>query len=357
MAPEAWLDRTTPQPSHAQMRYCESCCYFCNMELSGRPLFDNPIDAGLFVEREEGPLVKANARDGINTLVLGDRGSGKTSLLRHVLFELREEEFPAIGVDAGPVEGPLDLIRLIAGSIGQIRIESPSMDPLSAAGLTETAAVLRQLRKLRPDPGTQAPRTAIFIDLPAGAKTLHQLFGRFRDEMWQLPYTWIVAAPAQLRVDLLTPPADAFFEDVVELSPLSQAQQEELIGRRLNPGEQTPWRLPVDGENNPRRLLEVVRESLRAGVAPEQRMRALTERETEVATLGRGASMLYAELAQFGPASASDEELLKHLGWSRQRAARVLGELEQAGFVRADQKAAESGRPRKVFSIVPPVSQ
>jgi Cdc6-like AAA superfamily ATPase len=327
------------------------------MELSGRPLYDNPIDAGLFIERAEGARMKTNARDGINTLLLGDRGSGKTSLLRHVLFELREEEFPAIGVDAGPVEGPLDLIRLIAGSIGTIRIESPRIDPLSAAGLNETATVLNELRKLRPDSDTRQPRTAIFLDLPAGAKTLHQLFGRFRDELWQLPYTWIVAAPNQLRVNLLTPPADAFFEDVVELSPLTQDQQEELIARRLDPGEQTPWRLPTDGEENPRRLLEVVRESLRAGVAVEPRMRAQAERETEVAMLGRGASMLYAELEEFGPASASDEELLKRLGWSRQRAARVLGELEKAGFVRADQKAAESGRPRKVFSIVPPAGR
>ena len=301
--------------------------------------------------------MKANARDGTNTLILGERGSGKTSLLRHVLFELREEEFPAIGVDAGSVEGPLDLIRLIAGSIGRIPIESPRIDPLSAAGLDETATVLNELRKLRPDSDLREPRTAVFIDLPAGARTLHQLFGRFRDELWQLPYTWIVAAPNQLRVDLLTPPADAFFEDVLELSPLSRYQQEELVARRLDPGKEKPWQLPTGGEKNPRRLLELVRESLRTGVAPEQRLRTQVRRETEVAALGRGASMLYAELKDFGPASASDEELLKRLGWSRQRAARVLGELEHAGFVRADRKAAESGRPRKVFSIVPPESR
>ena len=327
------------------------------MELSGRPLFDNPVDAGLFVKRKEEALIKANARGGINTLLFGDRGSGKTSLLRHVLFELREEEFPAIGVDAGPVEGPLHLIRLIVGSIGRVRIESPRIDEISAAGLNETAAVLNELKKLRPDSNSKEPRTALFVDLPAGAKTLHQLFGRFRDELWQLPYTWIVAAPIQLRVDLLTPPADAFFEEVVELSPLNYDQQEELIAKRLDPGEKTPWRLPIDGEENPRHLLEVVRESIRAGVAPEQRIRAQAEREKEVASLGRGASMLYSELQEVGPASASDEELLNRLGWSRQRAARVFGELEQAGFVRADKKAAESGRPRKVFSIVPPLGR
>jgi hypothetical protein len=324
------------------------------MELSGRPLFDNPVDARLFVDREEGERLKANARDGINTLLFGDRGSGKTSLLRHVLFELREEEFPAIGVDAGPVDGPLDLIRLIAGSMGRIRIDGPRLSPLAAAGLSETAAILDELRKLRAGAEAGEPRTAVFIDLPAGAKALHHLFGRYRDELWQLPYTWLVAAPPQLRVELLTPPADAFFEDVVKLGPLSRTQQEELVAKRLGPEEQTPWRLSLAGEGNPRRLLEIVREGFRTGVSPEQRLRAETQREAEVAALGRGASMLYAELQDLGPASASNEELLERLGWSRQRTARVLGELERAGFLSSDERSGESGRPRKVFSIVPP---
>ena len=80
-------------------------------------------------------------------------------------------------------------------------------------------------------------------------------------------------------------------------------------------------------------------------------MRVRTERETNVAAHGRAASMLYAELEDYGPASASDREFLDRLGWSRQRAARVLGELEQLGFVRSDFQPSESGRPRKVFSI------
>jgi hypothetical protein len=328
------------------------------MELSGRPLFDNPIDAQLFVERAEGPRLKANARAGVNTLLLGDRGSGKTSLLRHVLFELREEGLPAVSIDAGPIEDPLDLVRLIAGSTGPIRIDNtPRIDRLALAGLGETADILSELGRLDSNLDAEKPRRALFIDLPAGAKALHQLFGRYRDELWQLPFTWIVAAPKRLRLDLLTPPADAFFEDVVELGPLSPREQEELIEKRLNPGEKTSWRLPTSEEENPRRLLEIARESLRAGVTPEQRLRAQAKRETEVSALGRGASMLYAELQDLGPVSASDEMLLDRLGWSRQRAAKVLGELEDEGFVRADQKATEAGRPRKVFSIIPPADQ
>jgi hypothetical protein len=182
---------------------------------------------------------------------------------------------------------------------------------------------------------------------------MHQLFGRFRDELWQLPYTWVLSIQQDMRGALLAPPADAFFEEEIELGPLSTKQQEELISRRLGPGEMTPWRLP-GGEESPRRLLQVVRESLRAGESPVRRHQAMIERYREVNRLGTAAAVLYEDLEDFGPASASDEELLARMGWSRQRAAQVLAELEQADLVRAEFHHRPNGRPRKVFAVQPP---
>jgi len=321
------------------------------MELSGRPLFDNPLDAALFVERDETERIKSNCRHGVNTFLFGPRGMGKTTLLRQVLFQLREEDFPAVGVDGAPAETALDLIKLVGAAVSPGALRVPSIDPISAAGLGETGAILAELRRLS---GQSEGRTAILLDLPSGNRDMHRLFGKFRDELWQLPYTWIVAAPSALRIELLTPPANAFFEDIIELSPLHSDQQVALISARLEPGEKTPWRLPTDAEGNPRRLLEIVRDSLRAGSSPEQHLQAQVMRETEVSELGRPASMLYSELADFGPASASDPEFLKRLGWSRQRAAKVLSQLEIEGFVSSEVRPGESGRPRKVFAIVPP---
>jgi hypothetical protein len=321
------------------------------MELSGRPLFDNPLDAQLFIEREETERIKANCRHGINTFLYGPRGIGKTTLLRQALFQLREEGFPAIGVDAAPAESALELIKLVAAAVSPGVFRTPTLNPISAAGLGETGAILAELRQLHSS--GRKERTAILLDLPSGNRDVHRLFGKFRDELWQLPYTWIVAAPSTLRMELLTPPANAFFEDTMELSPLSADQQIALIEVRLDPGESTPWRLPTGGEGNPRRLLEVVRDSIRAGGSPQQRLQAQVTREAEVSELGRSASMLYSELADFGPASASDPAFLKRLGWSRQRAAKILSELETKGFVSSEMRAADNGRPRKVFAIVP----
>jgi predicted ArsR family transcriptional regulator len=66
--------------------------------------------------------------------------------------------------------------------------------------------------------------------------------------------------------------------------------------------------------------------------------------------------MLIAELEAIGPASASDERLLKRLGWTRSRASQVFKQLEEAGVVRAAMEAPEGGgRPRKVFRPVGPI--
>jgi len=50
--------------------------------------------------------------------------------------------------------------------------------------------------------------------------------------------------------------------------------------------------------------------------------------------------MLMAELESMGSASASDSELPKRLGWTRERATQVLGDLERAGLVASREQRA-----------------
>jgi hypothetical protein len=323
------------------------------MELSGRPLFDNPVDAAFFIQREEATRLEANCRDGINTLVLGGRGIGKTSLMRQVLYRLRESGFPAVGVDAAPAENVVDLLRLVSAALGRFRLAGGTVDPVTASGLGEVGAILSGIRGLRPEGDLAAERTAILIDLPPENRDLYKLFGRFRDELWQLPYTWVAVGPNELRVDLLTPPADAFFEEVVQLQPLSADQQVRMIRLRVDEDD-LPLPVPPEGEGNPRRLLEIAREVVRSGESFGRIFSDLVRRNDEVAELGRAASMLYAELEDYGPASASDKDFLARLGWSRQRAAQVLTDLEEAGLVSSEYRHGSSGRPRKVFVIERP---
>jgi hypothetical protein len=322
------------------------------MELSGRPLFDNALDAELFVPRPEADRLAQNSDQGINTLVLGEPGSGKTSLLRNVLFQLREQERHALWVDGAHAETVADLLVLIEDGLLGLRGGVMNRNPMVPV-LGESARVVAALRQL----GSRLEgkeRFVVFVDLVPGGIDPYSLFGRYRDELWQIPLTWVVAAPPAMRAALTTPPADVFFEDVVELEPLTPGQQQDLIGRRLGPDEMTPWRLPDEGEGNPRHLLQLVRESFRTGEPVDAHLLARSIRAGELAALGNSAKVAYDYLEENGPTSASDADLLFHLGWSRQRAAKVLSQLENAGLVRSETRQNESGRPRKLFAVVPP---
>src|SRR5262249_23233363 len=153
-------------------------------------------------------------------------------------------------------------------------------DPAPPA-TTESGAVLVALRRLRRYE-SDAGRRAILLDLAPGPLDVHGLFGRFRDELWQLPFTWIVAAPTTMRPALFTPPAAAFFDDAIELGELSHPQQQEVVARRAEPGGSETWHLPSDGEGNLRRLLQILRESKRSGEPLEFHFDAHSKREQEV---------------------------------------------------------------------------
>src|SRR5579859_1650964 len=95
------------------------------MDLSGRPLTDNPIDQTLFVDRTaEARRLVASVERRSNVLVTGSPGIGKTSLLHRVLGELRSRGFQPTFVDAAPASSVDDLIDLIRWRLGSTPVVS-----------------------------------------------------------------------------------------------------------------------------------------------------------------------------------------------------------------------------------------
>jgi hypothetical protein len=324
-------------------------------ELTGRPLLDTVADTRLYERRREHLLIKKSAMRRLNVLVTGDRGSGKTTELRQVQLSLRNDNLPVAFVDgklADDASTFLELIRLELGeapNLSRTLRERYGRTLLPRPDRGEGRRVLDLIDAMKTD-DEEAERVILLVDGLPSPELGHTLFGRLRDELWQLPFNWVIAADEREYAALMEPPADAFFDRQVELSPLTRDEQWSLLTKR-NPLEN--WSRLEDlfavSEGNPRLLLTLARDAVDADYGIENVLAARAERELAASQLGRPASMLLAELEGMGSASASDEELLKRLGWTRPRATQVFGELERAGLVTSREEKGPSGRPRKVY--------
>jgi Cdc6-like AAA superfamily ATPase len=291
--------------------------------LSGRPLFDNPLDAKLYIRRDPSHerLWRAAMR-GLNALLVGDRGAGKTTLLHQLAFELQAAQ----------------------SAVGQVVI--PNLDCCDTA-----ARVLEQVRGAI-DGGDNTLVVLDGLDDPGLANTL---FGRHRRDLWSLGCAWIASADLRHREAIVAPPADGFFDVVTELEPLARDDQVELVSRRLTPDDDFSAAHLVDvvGDGNPRRLLAAVREVIVGQRPPEAIEETLVSRRASVSRLGRSATIVLHELENLGrPAGASDSELIARLGVTRVRLVQVLNRLEAAGFVESfGEIGPRRGRPRKLYRV------
>lgn len=330
------------------------------MELSGRPLLDTKPDHKLFAGRErelERLLTSVDRR--LNVLLIGGRGTGKTTLLRQVAYALhqRGSDQPPAFVNGHQVDNAklfIDLVRFRLGLDPAVLEPSPMQSAFEVisgrATLADTLELSRLVRGLR-EAAPEGRRVVLVDELP-NASVGQTLFGQLRDELWQLPLTWVVAVSENDEDTLLSPPADAFFDVIVRLEPLSKEAQREILQARIGSGG-SQIAAELD-EGNPRRLLELAREALEAGTPPSELLYALARRDVEASKLGRSASMLMAELESLGPTSASDQRLLSRLGWTRSRAVQVFRQLEEKGLVTSSTVKGASGRPRKLYKPTDP---
>jgi energy-coupling factor transporter ATP-binding protein EcfA2 len=300
-------------------------------------------------------VLKKSAEQRLNVLLAGPRGSGKTTLLRQVLLDLRNDSRPAVFVDGKLATDAFSFLELIRFQVG----EAPNL-PQSLRerysqmfnprpNLGESSVLLDLIDSMK-SPEEDPDQTTLLVDGLPSPGIAHSLFGRLRDELWQLPFNWIIAVDERERAALMEPPADAFFDRQINLGPMTPRELLSLLELRVPLTDRTGLESLIEAsEGNPRLLLALARDVLEGGQGIEDLLENRAWRETVASGLSRPASMLLAELENMGSASASDEELLKRLGWTRPRATQVFRELEEAELVTSREVKGHGGRPRKVY--------
>jgi hypothetical protein len=340
------------------------------MELSGRPLRNTRRDRALFVDREQTiEVAEKTVRNGGNVLLVGSRGSGKSSLLRMVEHNLGEDERRRLLIDGRVAASTLDFLTLLRDQLGAwpkvplgqaaATLASAAVGMLEASHVvlrpsaTDTQNLLGQLRAFAGSLPAEG-ETIVLVDEMPSPQAAHTLFGRLRDELWELPLVWLVAADERDVGLYREPPADAFWQRVVAIPGLDESVAAELLRRRLGE-EELPdavvQQLVEAADGNPRRLITLAYDVVAEGADPSALLKGDRELQERIKKLPEPAKRLLAEVEANGAASPSDEGLLKKLGWTRSRASQVFRELEQQGLVRGLERPGTRGRPRRLYEV------
>lgn len=328
---------------------------------TSRPLLDTRPDmTSRYLERGVDSALTDGIGRGLNILLEGARGSGKTSTLNRQQWLARQKpasEKRHLLIPARRAEHPADFLFLLLTALGH---DTPPKQPdltdsrppgedeaFRGRAWRELATTQGALELLRARMA-ELDREVVFLVDDIDPQLGHQVFGVLRDDLWSLPAQWVVTVAGDGVAALLEPPADAFFDLRLELSPLTRAEGLDLLRMRTGHDLAIP-----DRDWQPRELLKL---ALTVDPSRWEDLVALQARQqSQIAALGRPAAMLAEVLRSLGPVSPSDERVLEATGWTRSRVSQVLKQLMEAGHVTYTEAASgRAGRPARVYRLLEP---
>jgi energy-coupling factor transporter ATP-binding protein EcfA2 len=338
--------------------------------MATRPLAQSRADQRRFVDRarETDAIIRAVAASQ-PVLLLGERGSGRTSLLNHVAWLLAREKEPrpTVMVSGELASSPSQLLGVLVARVGRLGEPAGShgrwIEDLRALSMPDgpfgqvaQPAILMELVDLLGErlAALQQP-VCLMVDGVAPV-VAHGVFGNLRNELWALQdVAWVLAGDSAAEALYLEPPADAFFERTIKLGPLTDQDATKLLRAHVPAlSNDDIARAVAVADGNPRRLLRAAGD-LQAGVAPAgPKTEELAQQGAAIAGPLAGALVSY--LAAHGPTSASDQTMLRQIGASRQRASQLLHELESAGLLETieEHQPGRRGRPARRFGLRSP---
>ena len=310
--------------------------------LSRRPLTASAADQAMFVDRAAETEAISSAIDlGLNTFVTGPAGSGKTSMLRHL-----QRRFD--GYEAVVVYVNLEAARSIGRALGSIARE---VNPDTGARRSRFTMVEDETDLVVVEDAVAArvgSRPLVLLADGASVEVATVLFGRYRDRLWDRSpqVRWVVAS----RHRFPPPPADAFFDRVVELGPFPPLVGADLLKRRV-PETSAETRRQVAaavGAAQPVLWMMVAQRLALASEEPDTIITTLAAQRAASQQLTSRLRTLYETIRELGPVHAGDRQLLERVRASRPWVVTGLKELEKSGLVRSERDSR-----RVLYEVLP----
>jgi hypothetical protein len=308
-----------------------------------RPLLNTDADQRLFILDDSRARAAAAAlQPQRNVLISGEPGSGKSSLLYHVLGRARSQQRPALMLAGRLVEDSRGLVNALLELAGEEEwvLDAPAPNPDDPLGPA------RQIRRLR-----EAPENALVLADDLTVEQAQTLFGQLRDELWQTPVNFAAAVRPDVAQALSAPPADVFFDRRFTLEPLQGGDANMLLLRRHEADESTLLAVFDDQPMQPRALVALAAQESPGGRYDPVRQSELLQIAENAA--GRAGAMLLAEIWGREGVSASDPELQRSLGVTRNRLTELLRTLAAAGVLTTfpEPREGKTGRPRMIYTV------
>src|SRR5690242_10036756 len=251
--------------------------------MSAHPLAQSRADQRRFVDRtRETDAIIQGVATSQPVLLLGDRGSGRTSLLNHVAWLLarREDPVQSVMVSGELADNPSQLLGVLVARVQRLAEPDGSrgrwIEDLRALSMPDgpfgqviQPAILMELVDLLGERLAGLERPVCLMVDGIAPTVAHGVFGSLRNELWALQgAAWVVAGDSAAETLYLEPPADAFFERTVKLGPLTHADSAKLLRAHVPElSDDDVERTIAVAEANPRRLLRAAAD-IQAGIVP-----------------------------------------------------------------------------------------
>ena len=332
-----------------------------------QPLAQSRADQRRFVDRtrEADAIIRAIAA-AQPVLVLGDRGSGRTSLLNHVAWRLARQKEPrgVVMVSGELASSPSQLLGVLVARVQRLAEPGASrarwIEDLRALSLPDgpfgqvaQPAIVMELVDLLGERLAALNRPVCLMVDGIAPAVAHGVFGSLRNELWTLDGASLGRRGRQHRRGALSGAARRRVlraHHPAWTADRCRRGEAAARPRTLARGPEIERAIAV-ADGNPRRLLRAAAD-IQAGADPASSA-AEESAAQAVAVAGKLAGALVRYVAAHGPTAASDEAMLRQIGASRQRASQLMHELESAGVLETIEhhEPGRRGRPARRFAL------